>query len=800
MSRNTAAGRAELLVVLAVVCTVAAAAAAAERRWGEVSYDGRALIVGGMRKMLFSGEMHYTRSTPEMWPTLIAKAKEGGIDVIQTYVFWNVHEPVQGQYNFMGRYDLVKFVKEIQAQGLFASLRIGPFIEAEWKYGGFPFWLHDVPNITFRSDNEPFKQHMQRFVTQIVNMMKNEGLYYSQGGPIIISQIENEYQMVEPAFGSSGPRYVRWAAATAVSLQTGVPWMMCKQNDAPDPVINSCNGLSCGETFVGPNSPNKPALWTENWTSRYPIYGNDTTLRSPKDIAFAVALFIARKKGSFVSYYMYHGGTNFGRFASSYVTTSYYDGAPLDEYGLIWQPTWGHLRELHAAVKQSSESLLFGTYSNLSLGQEQEAHVFEKESRCVAFLVNFHQNQMRDVVFRNIPFQLAPKSISILSDCRRVAFETAKVNAQYGTRTAEVVQSLNNVNTWKALKEPIPCDVGKGMYTTKQLLEHLSTTKDETDYLWYITNYQYKPNGGQLVLLNVESRAHILHAFINNEYAGSVHGSHDGPVNIVLNTRVSLKEGPNAISLLNVMVGSPDSGAHMERRNFGIRKVTIQQGQQPAQQLNNKLWGYQVGLFGEGNHIYKQEGSDSVQWTTIKNLTYHPLTWYKTTFATPAGNDAVTLDLTSMGKGEVWINGESIGRYWVSFKAPSGHASQSLYHIPRQFLKPQGNLLVLLEEMGGDPQQIRVNTVSVRKICGNVKENSAPSLQSQEKEPAVHLLCQEGKYISGIEFASYGTPVGDCNSFSFGRCQAGSSESVVKQCLFGQKRVFYSRKTSKVWR
>jgi beta-galactosidase GanA len=107
-----------------------------------------------------------------MWPTLIAKAKEGGLDVIQTYVFWNVHEPVKGQvnallsiliwvqgylsksmqniptndwlntnmvsfhqYNFTGRYDLVKFIKEIQAQGLYVSLRIGPFIEAEWKYG-----------------------------------------------------------------------------------------------------------------------------------------------------------------------------------------------------------------------------------------------------------------------------------------------------------------------------------------------------------------------------------------------------------------------------------------------------------------------------------------------------------------------------------------------------------------------------------------------------------------------------------------------------------------------------------------
>jgi beta-galactosidase GanA len=102
-----------------------------------------------------------------MWPSLIAKAKEGGIDVIQTYVFWNCHEPIQGQvsvhrfslsilhhmyifflkkketnaivqieqYNFEGRFDLVRFIKEVHAQGLYVSLRIGPFIEAEWQYG-----------------------------------------------------------------------------------------------------------------------------------------------------------------------------------------------------------------------------------------------------------------------------------------------------------------------------------------------------------------------------------------------------------------------------------------------------------------------------------------------------------------------------------------------------------------------------------------------------------------------------------------------------------------------------------------
>ncbi|KAK6246529.1 hypothetical protein SCA6_009619 [Theobroma cacao] len=79
------------LLILTVVAVVAAV------EGGEVTYDGRSLIIQGQRKLLFSGSIHYPRSTPEMWPSLITKAKEGGLDVIQTYVFWNLHEPQKGQ-------------------------------------------------------------------------------------------------------------------------------------------------------------------------------------------------------------------------------------------------------------------------------------------------------------------------------------------------------------------------------------------------------------------------------------------------------------------------------------------------------------------------------------------------------------------------------------------------------------------------------------------------------------------------------------------------------------------------------
>ncbi|XP_060198279.1 beta-galactosidase 16-like isoform X1 [Lycium barbarum] len=691
------------VMVVMVVVPVAAGGA-------NVTYDGRSLIIDGQRKMLFSGSIHYPRSTPDMWPSLISKAKEGGIDVIDTYVFWNFHEPQPGQYDFSGRRDIVAFMKQIQKQGLYACIRIGPYIEGEWTYGGFPFWLHDVPGIVFRSNNEPFKFYMQNFTTKIVNLMKSEGLYASQGGPIILSQIENEYQNVEKAFGENGPPYVEWAAKMAVGLETGVPWCMCKQDDAPDPVINACNGLKCGETFQGPNSPNKPSIWTENWTSFYQVYGQNATIRSAEVIAYQVALFIARKNGTFINYYMYHGGTNFGRTAAEYMITSYYDQAPLDEYGLIRQPKYGHLKELHAAVKLSSEAILSVFPSMQSLGEQQEAYVFSGDSgACAAFLVNIDNSKSAVVQFQNSSYELPRQSISILPDCKTVAFNTAKVSTQFNKRTAIPAIKFDSAEKWEQFQEAIP-QFDATPLRSDVLLEQMNTTKDVSDYLWYTSSIQ-QDSTEQQAKLSVKSLGHVLHAFVNGEQVGSEHGRFRD-TSFTLESTVPLNKGTNKISLLSATVGLPDSGSFLERRALGVKSVIIQDSKE-AKDITDFSWGYQVGLYGEKLQIYTLEGSKSANWSSLGSS--QPLTWYKSVFDAPKGDDPIALNLGSMGKGEAWVNGQSIGRYWVSFRTLAGIPSQTWYNIPRSFLQQGDNLLVLFEEETGNPLDITVDTISVTK-------------------------------------------------------------------------------------
>ncbi|PQM37133.1 beta-galactosidase 3 [Prunus yedoensis var. nudiflora] len=773
-----------------------------------VTYDRRAIVINGQRRILISGSIHYPRSTPEMWEDLIQKAKDGGLDVVETYVFWNVHEPSPGnvlftssfhftfqvfyfvllclpfsfssnhacccvcagfQYNFEGRYDLVRFLKTIQKAGLYAHLRIGPYVCAEWNFGGFPVWLKYVPGISFRTDNEPFKRAMQGFTEKIVGLMKSEKLFESQGGPIILSQIENEYGAQSKLFGAAGHNYMTWAANMAVGLGTGVPWVMCKEEDAPDPVINTCNGFYC-DSFA-PNKPYKPTIWTEAWSGWFSEFGGPIHQRPVQDLAYAVARFI-QKGGSFVNYYMYHGGTNFGRTAGGpFITTSYDYDAPLDEYGLIRQPKYGHLKELHRAIKMCERALVSADPIITSLGNFQQAHVYTSESGdCAAFLSNHDSKSAARVMFNNMHYNLPPWSISILPDCRNVVFNTAKVGVQ--TSQMEMLPTNIQMLSWESYDEDINSLDDSSTITAPGLLEQINVTRDSTDYLWYITSIDIGSSesflrGGELPTLIVQSTGHAVHIFINGQLSGSSFGTRQSR-RFTYTGKVNLHAGTNRIALLSVAVGLPNVGGHFEAWNTGILGPVALHGlDQGKWDLSWQKWTYQVGLKGEAMNLVSPNAISSVDWMrgSLAAQKQQPLTWHKTLFNAPEGNEPLALDMEGMGKGQIWINGQSIGRYWTAFangncngcsyaggfRPPKcqmgcGQPTQRVYHVPRSWLKPMQNLLVIFEELGGDPSRISL-----------VKDR-------------------------------FGTPLGTCGSYQEGTCHAATSYSVLQKKCIGKQR------------
>ncbi|KAF9680473.1 hypothetical protein SADUNF_Sadunf06G0124700 [Salix dunnii] len=789
-----------------------------------VSYDHRAVIINGQRRVLISGSIHYPRSTPEMWPDLIQKAKDGGVDVIQTYVFWNGHEPAPGNYYFEERYDLVKFIKLVQQAGLYLHLRIGPYVCAEWNFGGFPVWLKYVPGIEFRTDNEPFKAAMQKFTEKIVGMMKSEKLFENQGGPIILSQagnlplafhtrllhIENEYGPVEWEIGAPGKAYTKWAADMAVKLGTGVPWIMCKQEDAPDPVIDTCNGFYC-ENFK-PNKDYKPKIWTEAWTGWYTEFGGAVPQRPAEDMAFSVARFI-QNGGSYINYYMYHGGTNFGRTAGGpFIATSYDYDAPIDEFGLPREPKWGHLRDLHKAIKLCEPVLVSVDPIVTSLGSNQEAHVFKSKSVCAAFLANYDTKYSVKVTFGNGQYDLPPWSISILPDCKTAVYNTARLGGQSSQMT---MIPMSSSFSWQSYNEETASADDDDTTTMNGLWEQINVTRDTTDYLWYLTDVKIDDDegflkSGQSPLLTIFSAGHALHVFINDQLAGTVYGGLSSP-KLKFSQNVKLTAGINKISLLSVAVGLPNVGLHFETWNTGVvGPVTLKNLNSGTRDLSRQKWSYKIGLKGESLSLHTVSGSTSVEWVEGSLLAQkQPLTWYKTTFDAPHGSDPLALDMSSMGKGQMWINGQNIGRHWPGYiahgscgdcnyagtfddkkcRSNCGEPSQRWYHVPRSWLKPSGNLLAVFEEWGGDPSGISFVKRTTGSVCADIFEGQ-PALKNwhviasgkvNSLQPIAHLGCPPGQKISQIKFASYGMPQGTCGRFREGSCHAPKSYDALER-------------------
>ncbi|XP_057427809.1 beta-galactosidase 5-like [Lotus japonicus] len=697
-----------------------------------VTYDKKAIVINGQRRILISGSIHYPRSTPEMWEDLIQKAKHGGLDVIDTYVFWNVHEPSPGNYNFEGRYDLVRFIKTVQKVGLYVHLRIGPYVCAEWNFGGFPVWLKYVPGISFRTDNGPFKAAMQGFTQKIVQMMKNEKLFQSQGGPIILAQIENEFKLLGKgrALAPADYKYINWAAKMAVGLGTGVPWVMCKEDDAPDPVINACNGFYCDD--FSPNKPYKPKLWTEAWSGWFTEFGGPIYQRPVEDLAFAVARFI-QKGGSYFNYYMYHGGTNFGRSAGGpFVTTSYDYDAPIDEYGLLREPKYGHLKDLHKAIKQCEHALVSSDPTVTSLGTYEQAYVFSSGTgTCAAFLANFHSNSAARVTFKNKHYDLPPWSISILPDCKTDVFNTARVRFQ--ASQIQMLPSNSRLFSWETYDEDITSLEESSRITASGLIDQINATRDTSDYLWYITSVEISSSesflrgGHNKPSISVHSAGHAVHVFINGKFSGSAFGTREDR-SFTFNGPVNLRAGTNKIALLSVAVGLPNVGYHFEAWKTGITGPVLLQGLDHGQKdLTWQKWSYQVGLKGEAMNLVSPNGVSSVDWVreSLASQSLQQLKWHRAYFNAPVGNEPLALDLGSMGKGQVWINGQSIGRYWMvyakgdckpcsyagTYREPKcqlgcGQPTQRWYHVPRSWLKPTRNLIVVFEELGGNPEKI----------------------------------------------------------------------------------------------
>ncbi|MEG9436776.1 beta-galactosidase [Edaphobacter sp. HDX4] len=331
------------LVLLLGFVSVAAAQPATGHSFavsnGQFNLDGKPFRV-------ISGEMHYPRIPRAYWRDRLRMAKAMGLNTITTYVFWNVHEPQPGVYDFTGNNDVAEFVREAQQEGLYVILRPGPYACAEWEWGGYPAWLLKDPSTVVRTTDPKFMKPAARWIERLGNELAP--LQIGNGGPIILTQVENEY-------GSFGDDHQYMQQIHEMLVHAGFTKSQLYTADGPVQVPDgSLPDLPVGINFGGEKDgdakdafatlkkyrPNGPffnseywAGWFDHWGGKHAHTNTDAQLANLK---------WTLDQGYSLSIYMFHGGTSFGWMngantdgKGSYepdVTSYDYDSA-LDESG-----------------------------------------------------------------------------------------------------------------------------------------------------------------------------------------------------------------------------------------------------------------------------------------------------------------------------------------------------------------------------------------------------------------------------------------------------------------------------------
>lgn len=178
--------------------------------------NSRYMTIGGKPVLPVMGELHFSRTRRDLWEDRILKMKAAGVNIIATYLFWNHHEEIEGQFEWENEKDLRSFIKLCAKHGLYVIPRIGPWSHGEARNGGTPDWILQKKYIKDRSNDVVYQNYVARYFAQIAKQL--EGLYYKDGGNIVGLQLENEYW-----YGKEGEPHIQWLKDTATSLGIDVP-------------------------------------------------------------------------------------------------------------------------------------------------------------------------------------------------------------------------------------------------------------------------------------------------------------------------------------------------------------------------------------------------------------------------------------------------------------------------------------------------------------------------------------------------------------------------------------------------
>jgi hypothetical protein len=473
-----------------------------------LAVDSRSLTLNGKPWLPVTGEFHYSRFPEKYWREELLKMKAGGVQVVATYIFWIHHEEIEGQFDWTGQRDLRHFVELCKKNGLYVYLRIGPWDHGEARNGGFPDWLLEK-KIPLRRNDAEYLKYVSRFYGQIGSQIK--GLLWQDGGPILGTQIENEYGLTGPGAGAEHLAELKRLAIAAgidpplfsvtgwpghdypvhevIPVSGGYPddfWTSRTTDSPPNPVylfsihreLGDLGAMALGNPDGKINLHHYPFFAAEQGGGMETSYHRRPLLQ-PDDIA-ALTLTGLGSGVNFYGYYMFHGGANpEGKLTTLQESTatgypndlpqvSYDFQAPLGEYGQE-RESFRKIKSLHLFLQSFGSDLAAMTpyppdRKPRNAGDSSMARVMLRANGNSGFL--FVNNYVRklDMPLRRA-FQAKIKLPSGIVDLPRNPIDVP----------------ANSYFIW-----PLNLDLGAGalQYSTAQLLYRLDG-RAETTYFFF---------------------------------------------------------------------------------------------------------------------------------------------------------------------------------------------------------------------------------------------------------------------------------------------------------------------------
>lgn len=336
------------IATVALLVTAMLPPVSAARKGGTFTVGDKTFLLNGKPFVVKAAELHYPRIPRPYWEHRIKMCKALGMNTVCLYVFWNIHEQQEGNFDFTGNNDVAEFCRLAQRNGLYVIVRPGPYVCAEWEMGGLPWWLLKKKDIRLREPDPYFMERVKLFERKVGEQLAS--LTIQNGGPIIMVQVENEY-------GSYGENKAYVSAIRDIVRQSGfdkVTLFQCdwasnfEKNGLDDLVwtMNFGTGADIDQQFrrLGELRPNAPQMCSEFWSGWFDKWGARHETRPAKAMVEGIDEMLS--KGISFSLYMTHGGTSFGHWAGANSpgfapdVTSYDYDAPINEYGQATPKYW----------------------------------------------------------------------------------------------------------------------------------------------------------------------------------------------------------------------------------------------------------------------------------------------------------------------------------------------------------------------------------------------------------------------------------------------------------------------------